>query len=75
MEETIIEIDLKWLKIKTETTSRQMAILGAFMIFVLELVNLLVTKYDTGLFELSVAAIAGLMGYGIGKPTRKGEKK
>ncbi|MEM2352448.1 MAG: hypothetical protein QXT26_08590 [Thermoproteota archaeon] len=60
-----IRINLKWIQIETETSKRQMAVFGAFLIFVLELVNLFVTKYDTHLFEIAIATIAGLMGYSI----------
>ena len=66
-----IEIITKYLKIFTETSERQITVLAMLLIALLELANLYTTRYDTGLFELVVATIAGLAGYKAGKGKRK----
>ena len=64
-------------EIFTETSEHQIIVLAIVMIALLEIVNLFTTRYDTGLFEIVIATIAGLAGYrgGKAKARRKAKAK
>jgi len=70
-----IRIFGKYFEISTETTERQIVVLAIIVIALLELVNMFTARYDTGLFELVVATIAGLAGYSGGRARRRRVEK
>lgn len=67
-----IEIKTKWLKIITETSRRQIVVIAIITIAILQIINMLTTKYDTNLFQYVIYAILTLAGYEYG---RRGKAK
>jgi len=58
-----IKIDLKWIKIEMETSQRHVPIFIASLISLLQIINMLTTKYDMNLFQTILLILAGLAGY------------
>jgi len=66
-----IRIFGKHFEILTETSEHQIIVLAIVVIALLEVVNMLTARYDTGMFELVVCVIAGLAGYRGGRIRRR----
>jgi hypothetical protein len=65
-----ISIDLGWLKVLTETSSRQVRVVAILAVAFLEW-QAMMRGIDSNCFGLAVAAISGLAGYGVAKKTSK----
>jgi len=57
-----IEINLKWLRIRTKTTKRQAVFVAMGLIAAVEIVNLLTIKADHDMLRLTIDALLFLAG-------------
>jgi len=71
-----IKIKTKWLKLMTETSRRQIVAVAIICITLLEVMNMLITRWNTGLMEIVIGAICTLAGYEYGRrKTTRSKKK